>query len=170
VWDAGLALSPDGLYLAAAGEGYLIEIWDLGTQEPVQVLAGHTDYVLDLAFSPEGMLLASAQGQDFNSEEAPGPALLWDLATGEQLAAFAHPDPEVSTSQVAFSSDGAYLLTGHSNGDVLVWDLENLDIFARYRSEDGAAVGDIALSPAGDRVAVGAGSLVTVWEFPPPGE
>ncbi len=59
-------------------------------------------YVDSTAFSPDGHMVVSANGD--NS------ARLWDAATGKQIRSFeGHTD---KVSSVAFSPDGRFVLTG----------------------------------------------------------
>jgi WD40 repeat protein len=46
-----LAVSPDGRFLATAGEGTRIMLWDIRTRKLSKVLTGPTDFVNALAFS-----------------------------------------------------------------------------------------------------------------------
>ncbi|MEE9159283.1 MAG: hypothetical protein V3U60_12955, partial [Gammaproteobacteria bacterium] len=55
-----LAFSPDGKWLATAGGGNVIKLWDAKTASIKKTLNGHKDYVHGLAFSPDGARLASA--------------------------------------------------------------------------------------------------------------
>ncbi len=54
-----MAVSPDGDAFATAGEDKLVKIWRIGAQECFQTLPGHTEEVLNVAWSPDGSLLAS---------------------------------------------------------------------------------------------------------------
>src|SRR5215469_15368000 len=74
----GIAFSPDGRTLAAAGfhKDKLVGIFDVQTGKRLQSLAGHTEWEIDaLAFSPDGKLLASS-GVDKQ-------ILVWELASGK---------------------------------------------------------------------------------------
>lgn len=80
------ALSPDGRLLAAAGrpstagqrnQTGLIFIGDVESRREIQRLAGHTAYVMRLAFSPGGRRLVSC-GADLT-------ARWWDVASGQEL-------------------------------------------------------------------------------------
>ena len=71
-----LAFTPCGQYLAsgswwAGTEKVSIRLWDITTCENIHTFWGHPTDVQDLAFSPDGMLLASGS--------ADGTILLWDM-------------------------------------------------------------------------------------------
>ena len=54
-----LAISPDGKYLASAGEDLAINLWDLGSGKRIKKMTGHTASVYSLAFSAESSMLVS---------------------------------------------------------------------------------------------------------------
>jgi WD40 repeat protein/serine/threonine protein kinase len=53
---------PTGGLLATGGKDGLVRLWDPATGEPLATLRGHEDCASDVAFSPDGALLASGGG------------------------------------------------------------------------------------------------------------
>jgi WD40 repeat protein len=56
----GAAYSPDGRYIATAGDDRLVRIWSADTGKELLTLRGHNDGINRVAFSPDGRALASA--------------------------------------------------------------------------------------------------------------
>lgn len=52
-------MSPDGRYLATAGEDLAINLWDLGSGKRIKKMTGHVSSIYTLSFSAESSLLVS---------------------------------------------------------------------------------------------------------------
>lgn len=108
-----MAFSPDGTILAASdagvGEaGASVVFWDTEViGERKAVLGGHESPISEMAFSPDGRMLATEGREKLK---------LWDVASGKQSFAFDADDP---FNEVTFSSTG--MLATSSNAEVRLW-------------------------------------------------
>ncbi|MBD1826577.1 protein kinase [Microcoleus vaginatus GB1-A2] len=115
----------------------------------VKNFAQHSDAVGSVAFSPDGLMLASGS-KDKTIQ-------IWDLATGKSLRTFAGDSSTIWS--VAFDSNGTRLATGTGFWRVMLWDLKTGQVI---RSLDHtASVWSVALGPDGQLIASGSGDKTT---------
>jgi WD40 repeat protein len=151
----GVAYSPDGTRLAAASDGiFQVKVWDAGTGKVLlNTNLFATGYPLDIVFSPDGKLAATA-GENFKAK-------IFNPVTGAVLLTL--PGHTSGISGVAFSPDGTRLATGSWDHTARVWDItpgnEALFISRDLRSEDVPTAGigrfpsyNIRYSPDGTRI------------------
>jgi hypothetical protein len=129
-----VAVSPDGRWLATAGPGRPVTVWDVAKGRVRETLRVGQQFANSVAFSPDGAVLA-AGGQE-------GGVRLWDAATGAEIAALA--GPPFSVRWLGFHPDGRRLAAASANpGDappVLVWDLPTRQVRHRLDTPVGGVV------------------------------
>jgi WD40 repeat protein len=148
-----LAVSPDGRTVAW-GSGGPIRLHDLAAGRDVRLFdpPGAVDSV---AFSPDGTILASANGN--------WTVTLWETATGKAIRTLrAQQNITTGSQAVAFSNDGKVLATAGLGGSSL-WDIatgKHLGSLIDARRTDFS----VGFAPAGRLVASGDLCNVVLWD------
>ena len=137
------ALSPDGKTLAVVKDEYdcLVQLIDTETGKPRIPEPGHSQGVLDLAFSPDGRLLAAADRHRVK---------LWDLVTSRVV----HSWEIKSGRPLAFSPDSRMLAMTPGEGHVELRDAGNGQLLHSLSGPEDW-ITEIAFSPDGKRLAAG---------------
>jgi eukaryotic-like serine/threonine-protein kinase len=134
-------VSPDGKYVAGAGEGPDIRVWDVATGA-ARVFSGHQGLTNCIAFSPDGAWLASGSYDHT--------ARLWDLKTGDSRILRGFDDV---VSRVTFSPDGKTLAAASSDATILLFPVTTSA--SRVSPDRGAPFLTAAFSPDGHWLAIG---------------
>jgi WD40 repeat protein len=159
----GLAFSPDGRQLAVTTHDPAVILWDVATGRQVRALRGHTSAVKNVAYSPDGHVLASGAGDIARSQ--PGEVKVWEAATGQEVFDLhGHTDPIYG---VAFSPDGRRLVSASQDHTVKVWDTRTgLEVLTVRAHAD--TVRAVAFSPDGWRLATACvDGSITIWDATP---
>jgi WD40 repeat protein len=107
-----LAFSPDGALIATGSYGTIL-IWNVRTQQQIQKLSGHTDWVKTIAFSSDGTTIVSG-----SSDKT---VRIWETTTGQHTHILTGNTSEVIS--VAISPDGATIVSGSSDKMIRLWKL-----------------------------------------------
>jgi len=107
LWD--VAYSPDGKWLATAGDDRTARIWDAATGAP-RATVRHAGGVAAVAFSPDSRLMATCGNERV--------VRVWDVIAGREVAALPTRGP---TFRIEFSADGTLLLATAYQRVVELW-------------------------------------------------
>ena len=146
IW--GIAISHDGKRIASGSSDKTVRIWDAATGDELMTL-GQNGNVLEVAFSPDGKRIASADGD----------VRVWDTKTGEEVMTL----PK-GGSAIAFSPDGKLIVSGGNDATIKIWDMatgEELKTLSKHQN-----VSSVLFTPDGKRIVSAGygGHMIRVWD------
>jgi WD40 repeat protein len=154
-----LAVSPDGKKLAAGDSSdRLVNVWDL-TPGPAgarleQSIENHADWVLGVAFAPDGKHLLTASRDKT--------AKVWDLAAKESVLTF--PDHQNGVNGVAVTPDGKLGFSVGEDGQLRTWNATGDGKQVRASGGHAGPVYKVVLAPKQHLlVTCGADKTVRIW-------
>jgi WD40 repeat protein len=119
----------------------------------VASLAGHTNEVRSVAFSPDGQHIVSGSWDNL--------VKVWSVSGAKEVASLAGHTNVVCS--VAFSPDGQHIVSGSADNLVKVWSLSGGKEVASLAGHAGS-VCSVAFSPDGQHIVSGSSdNLVKVW-------
>jgi WD40 repeat protein/serine/threonine protein kinase len=150
-----LEFSPKSDRLATAARGADIQLWKLGTEQPelTRVLGGPLTPLTDMAFTPDGKVLA-----------VPTYGRI-DLIGLEPEIVDRRIRHEGSIFCIDISRDGSLIAAGGQER-IAVWDLESLRLVVTLRGSLGAFTSVLSFSPDGRRLIAADNNEITwLWDL-----
>jgi WD40 repeat protein len=154
-------------------------LWDLKTEQPIQVYRGHSADIArwpisSVALSPDGLLAVSAGCYTYDFLTCTeSDFILWDLKTGERLRTSTGHTSLVES--VAFSPDGRMFLSGSctpiepegpcAQGELILWDAQTGEQIQQYYGHT-RSVSSVTFGPDGQTAISGSddGTLI-LWDL-----
>jgi WD40 repeat protein len=169
----GIAFSPDGRTLASTyskkkqkGEESvaMVTIWDLASHTKIRELPHHA---FDVAFSPDGSILASAGGPLEGASRTKGKMRtiihLWNPDTGEKIGAI--EDQWLFATSIAFSPDARFVVASGRDKSLLpvlgLWHFDTLE--KKYFFPK--SLEPVAFSPDGNLIACVYLDMAKIWNL-----
>ena len=130
-------------------------LWRACRGDEIASLAGHSNSVSGVTFSPDGKHLASC-GHD-------GRVKLWNPTTRQETVVLVHGSVVRS---LAWSPDGSVLVTGANDGTVKVWEALTWKEIRSFPSSQDTHFGAVAFSPDGHILATGGSDgRLDLWDW-----
>jgi WD40 repeat protein len=150
-----VAFPPDGRTLVSA-QGNLLRLWDVASSRLVRDIVDH-DYVGESSSSSSidvrSVAFPTAAARRALSGSNDDTLKLWDVASGRLLSTFTPPG-NWSVNAVAFSPDGASVVSAQQDSTVRLWDVATRRLLKTFTGlQDGATA--VAFSPDGRTVGGG---------------
>jgi WD40 repeat protein/serine/threonine protein kinase len=155
-----LAWSPDSTHIASASDDYTVQVWS--ASNPGQGSAinynRHTQAVNSVAWAPSATALIASASADQTIQ-------IWDPLTGASVHSYHDPN-QAGVTSVAWSPDGASVLSGDAVGVAETWLLSSGQA-ALTKKGAANAITSVAWSPDGKYIAAAGAypqGIVSVWD------
>lgn len=152
------AFSPDGksILINSSGNSEIsshASLWDVQTGKRNLLFFGHSGYIFDIDFSPNGKYILTAS--DDHS------AKLFDSQSGEELQSY--NDHSSRVLSCAFSHDSKLVLTGSDDNTAKLWNCLTGELIYTFQGHTNA-VQDCKFSPNGQMVlTIGNDQTIRLW-------
>jgi len=145
------AFTADGRLFAVFNRWNEVDVWDLESMECLHELTGLRSNAFDLAFSPDGTLLAAGGGVSSRDDHGVSLICIWNVASGE-LAETLPTQAIGDNHAMAFTPDGAQLVSA-GNFRMHAWETQSWERTYDSGSAYPGSYG-MSLSPDGSLLAI----------------
>jgi WD40 repeat protein/transcriptional regulator with XRE-family HTH domain len=157
-WLRSIAFSPNNKIIASGGEDTTVRLWDIETQNCLEILEGHLDRVRKVIFSPNGTILASCSDDRTIK--------LWNVNDKDLIVTLTGHQDRVRGIQ--FSSDGKFIISASEDNVVIIWDTKTYSIKTKMKLKEQKdnRLRELFLSPDNLVFATGCDDcIVRLWDI-----
>ncbi|MCY4402151.1 MAG: T9SS type A sorting domain-containing protein [Candidatus Poribacteria bacterium] len=173
-WVNGLAVSPDGTYIASYdSDPGTVYLWNFQSRQLIWKQKSEIGRISDLVFSPDSQHLYVATDTYGLRRSGNDPleglegwydkVRVWDVQSAQQIDIFQTQFKAIQSLRI--SPDGKKLLLLYFDGEI-VWDIENKRIHKTWAdfANEWSYSRDVKLSPDGNTVLAMSGSFIKSWD------
>ncbi|QEG38609.1 c-type cytochrome domain-containing protein [Roseimaritima ulvae] len=139
--------------IALGGPQKMLRIYDLADGELLFDIKKHTDWIYDVAYSPDGVLLASC-------DRAAG-LLVWEAETGRNYLNLT--DHKDAINALSWRDDSNVLATASDDGTVKLFEMNEGKVIKSINAHGGGVL-DVAFDHKGQLVTCGKDNRVRLWD------
>jgi WD40 repeat protein len=166
-WNKGMGFSADGRQLISASESGRIYYWDAHSGRLMRESSIGGVSMTAFEMSADRRTLAIL-GFEFvaDAKRMDNVVQLWDVQAGQRRSEIRWTQAlGEDAAALAFSSNGKYLVTGSTTGQLRVWDVASATELAAYDLGESQRIGALAFSPDGEQIAVGTLYETALWNW-----
>ncbi|NJO01776.1 MAG: WD40 repeat domain-containing protein, partial [Bacteroidia bacterium] len=158
---SALAFSPTVNYLLTAGLDKLIKVWDMKSQQIVQVIAGPEEQITDLSLNADATQIAISGG-NYLAKQGEIKVFSREGIILYKLGWAGKGHTHVVNS-LDFSPDGQYLVSGAEDGVLKIWDMSTGQEFKEL-TEPYTNITKVRFSPDGKLIATSSKKgTISLW-------
>lgn len=144
-FQSSKTVAQENQYIISGGEDKLLRIWSLKSKQCV-TLAGHTDAIRAIAFSPDEQVIASGSSTDDKTIR------LWDIQTGQCKHILSGHTKGIWS--LAFHPKGKILASCGSDQTVKLWDTQKVECLTTFHGHN-HWIWSVSFSPYEEILATG---------------
>lgn len=147
-------ISPDQTTVALGGPGKTLKLYSTADGSlAAAVKQKHTDWITAIAYSPDGVLLASA--------DRAGGLWVWEAKSAHEFYNLA--GHKAGVTAVAFRDDSNFLASASEDGTIKLWDMESGKNVKTWNAHAGGVL-SLAFTHDGRLVSCGRDRVVKLWK------
>lgn len=146
-------INEDHTRIALGGPGRVVRIYSTADGALLHEIRKHTEWIYALEFSPDGVLLATA---DRN-----GGLFVWESETAREFQNLA--GHKAAVTDVSWRIDSNVLASGSEDGTIKLWEMEGGKEIKNIAAH-GGGVASIEMAKDGKIVSVGRDRLTKLWD------
>ncbi len=153
--DAVLAadINENHTRIALSGPGKVVRVFSTADGSVLQEIRKHTDWIYSVEFSPDGVLLATA--------DRSGGLFVWESDTAREYQNLqGHKGP---ITDVAWRLDSNLLASASEDGTIKLWEMENGTQVKNWNAHPGGAA-SVRFAHDGRLVSTGRDRIAKIWD------
>jgi hypothetical protein len=147
-------ISPDQQFVALGGASKVLSVYSINAPDrALHTMEQHTDFIEAVAYSPDGVLLASG--------DRAGGLRVWEAGSGNEF--YVLNGHKAAVTSIRFRPDANVLASASEDGTVKLWDMNTGESIKSWNAHGGSGVLSVDFAPDGRIVTAGRDRTARLW-------